>query len=361
MHLKSENKINLFLIGPGLVGSALLRMLNDRKDYLQERFNIVVSVTGLMNSKKMIFDDNGINISEWKNELEAKGEKSQLDLFLDKVKCSRLPNTILADCTATGEVVPYYPDILSSGIPIVTPNKTANTQSYDKYLSIREAERKGNSVFRYGTNAGSALPFISTLKDIVANGDEVYKIEGIFSGTLSFIFNSLKEKDSFSSIVRTAKELGYTEPDPRDDLGGKDMARKLLILMRECGYKYEMEDITIEKLISPEAQAAPTVEEFFNYLENDDNRYVDLKKKAKENNSVIVYTAKYEEGKAGLSLKMIDSGHPFSNLTNSENIVAFTTKNYFRNPLILRGQGAGADFTASGIITDILRIYNRNR
>ncbi len=356
---QNKDVVNVFLIGSGLVGSALLSLLHQRKKYVTDRYNTSLNLCGLLNSKKMFINPNGIAEENWKNILSEKGEKSDIELFIKAIQQLNLPKTILVDCTANNSVVNYYPQILSSNISIVTPNKIANTQSYSKYLLIREAEKNSRAEFRYGTNVGSALPLIATLKDILLNGDEVYKIEGIFSGTLSFIFNTLKEKDSFSQIVKGAKELGYTEPDPRDDLGGKDMARKLLILIRECGYKLEMEDIEIEKIISKEAEDTATVDEFFEILKNDDKKIIALKNIALQKDCVLAYIAKFENGKAGLSIQTIPKSHPFSNLTNSENIVAFTTKNYFKNPLILRGQGAGADFTATGILSDILRISNK--
>lgn len=357
--LSSEEKtINLFLVGPGMVGRAFLELIVKRRSYLSERYNVKINLSGLMNRKNMLFEKAGIDPGNWKMLLQNSQTESDADNFIERMKEMNLSNSVLADCTANDSMVKYYLSILSSRISIVTPNKIANTQSYDQFIALRETSAKHKVQFRYGTNVGSALPFISTLKDIIANGDEITKIEGVFSGTLSFIFNSLKEKDSFSEVVKTAQEKGYTEPDPRDDLKGLDMARKLLILIRESGIPFELKDIEIEKLISPESENTNSIEEFYKYLKADDKRIIGMKKKAAANECVLCYIAKYENGKAFLSIQEINKKHPFYNLTDSENIVAFTTKNYWKNPLTIKGQGAGADFTAVGILSDILRISN---
>jgi aspartokinase/homoserine dehydrogenase 1 len=358
LFLSKQKTLNLFLIGPGSVGSAFLNLILERNQYVSEHIHSSIKIVGIMNRKKMYFDFNGIDIINWKDQLQNSENDASIDNFIERVKDSKLQNSILVDCTANDSVVKHYAEILGSSISIVTPNKIANTQSYQQFLELRETAKKHNVEFRYGTNVGSALPVISTLKDIISSGDEIIKIEGIFSGTLSFIFNTLKEKDSFSEIVKIAQERGYTEPDPRDDLSGLDMARKLLILIREAGIQFELKDIKIEKLISDESMNAKSTDEFYEKIKNDDRRIIEMKKRAAENECIICYTAKYENGEAALSIQEISKTHPFANLTNSENIVAFTTKNYWKNPLIIRGQGAGADFTAVGILSDILRTSN---
>jgi len=358
LFLSKQKTLNLFLIGPGMVGSAFLKLIIERSNYVAEHVHANIKVVGLLNRQNMIFDEKGIDLKNWKELLQNSKIESNIEKYVEQMKEMNLPNSILVDCTANDSVVNHYRYILNSSISIVTPNKIANTQSYEKFVALRETASKRNVQFRYGTNVGSALPFINILKDIISNGDEVIKIEGVFSGTLSFIFNTLKEKDSFSEAVKIAKEKGYTEPDPRDDLKGLDMARKLLILIRESGIPFELKDIEIEKLIFPEAENAKSIEEFFEKLENDDKRIIEMKKRAAEKGCVLCYIAKYENGKASLAIQEIDKQHPFFNLTESENIVAFTTKNYWKNPLTIRGQGAGADFTAVGIFSDILRISN---
>ncbi|MFA7229073.1 MAG: hypothetical protein WC061_08555 [Melioribacteraceae bacterium] len=358
MSTQTEKILNVFIVGPGKVGSAFLKLIGERSEYLSRRYNTFIKVGGLMNRSAMVFNPEGIDANNWRNELLNSSHEPDILKFIDKIKGLNLDSPIIVDSTANESVVRYYRDIFNSGISIVTPNKIANTQSYGEYLSMRETAGKNNVHFKYGTNVGSALPFISTLKDIVSNGDEILKIEGVFSGTLSFIFNSLKEKDSFSDIVLIARERGYTEPDPRDDLKGLDMARKLLILIRESGIPFELNDVSIEKLISSETENACSVEEFFLKLKQEDEKFIELKKRAVAKDRVLSYMAKYENGVAKLSIQEIGGRHPFFNLIDSENIVAFTTKNYWKNPLTIRGQGAGADFTAVGILSDLLRISN---
>ena len=358
LFLSKQKSLNLFLIGPGKVGSAFLKLILERNLYVSEHIHTNIKVVGIMNKQKMFFDENGIDIQNWNTQLNNSNQESSIEKFIVHIQKMKLQNSILVDCTANDSVVKHYQEILSSTLSIVTPNKIANTQSYNQFIELRETAKKHNVEFRYGTNVGSALPIINTLKDLIASGDEIIKIEGVFSGTLSFIFNTLKEKNSFSEVVQIAQERGYTEPDPRDDLSGLDMARKLLILIRESGVQFELKDIAIEKLISPETESAKTLSEFFDKLKNDDERIIQKKKKAENKNCVLSYIAKYENGSASLSIEEIEKNHPFASLTNSENIVAFTTKNYSRNPLIIRGQGAGADFTAVGILSDILRISN---
>ncbi len=356
----NEKQITLFIAGPGKVGSAFLRLVAERKEYLAARYNAKAKIAGIINSSKMLFKNDGFDLQNWKENLSASGIVSDVEKFIETIKEMNLPIPILLDCTANDSVVKFYNKIFESGISIVTPNKIANTQSYSEYLRLRETAKKNNVHFKYGTNVGSALPFISTLQNIVANGDEVIKIEGVFSGTLSFMFNTLKEKESFSDVVKIARDRGYTEPDPRDDLRGLDMARKLLILIRESGKEFELKDISIEKLISDESENAASVEEFFVKLKNDDKKIIERRRKAAESGRVLCYIAKYENNEASLSIQQIYNRHPFFNLVDGENIVSFTTKNYWKNPLTIKGQGAGAEFTSVGILSDILRIVNRN-
>ena len=358
LFLSKQKTLNIFLIGPGMVGGALLKLILERKQFLAEQSHTNIKVVGVMDIDKMYCDENGIDVKDWKSKLQNSKLESNIEKFIEQMRGMKLPNSILIDCTASDKIVQYYQQILNSSISIVTPNKIANTQSYEKFIALREAADKYNVQFRYGTNVGAALPVINTLKDLISNGDEIIKIEGIFSGTLSFIFNTLKEKDSFSEVVKIAQEKGYTEPDPRDDLRGLDMARKLLILIRESGIQFELKDIVIEKLISAEAENANAIEEFYAKLKSDDTKIIERKKIAAANGCALCYVAKYENGKASLSIQELNSQHPFFNLTGSENIVAFTTKNYQNPPLTIRGQGAGADFTAGGILADILRISN---
>ncbi|HSR17095.1 MAG TPA: bifunctional aspartate kinase/homoserine dehydrogenase I, partial [Ignavibacteriaceae bacterium] len=233
--LTTSKTVNIFLVGTGLIGSTLLKQINHQKNYLSEEYNLSFKVIAIANSKKMVFDTNGSDTDNWKETLREKGSKTNLDKFVDSMKSLNLPNSIFVDCTASEEVTLYYTDILKSAISVVTPNKRANSKDYSFYQSTKDAARKHNVRFLYETNVGAGLPIIGTLKDLVSSGDRVDKIEGVLSGTLSYIFNSFAENKKFSNIIKEAKEKGYTEPDPREDLNGLDVPRKLVILAREIG------------------------------------------------------------------------------------------------------------------------------
>ena len=306
----------------------------------------------------MILKKSGINISDWKKELSKSKSKSNLDKYISTMLEMNLTNTILVDSTAGNLISSNYKKILNSGISIATPNKVANSENYSYYQEIREAASKGNSEFRYETNVGAALPVIETLRDLINNGDELIKIEGVLSGTLSYIFNSLKEGKNFSDVVIDAKKRGFTEPDPRDDLSGLDIARKLLILVREAGIKIELSDIEIDNLVPSKLRKVKDANEFLSKLSQFDSAFESMRLKAQENKKVLSYMAKYEKGKATVKIQEIDEAHPFYNLKGIENIVSFSTKYYNEIPLVIKGPGAGPEFTASGVLADILKIAN---
>ncbi len=355
----AERKINnIFLVGTGLVGSALIKYIDNKKEFLRKEKGIEIRICGLANSKKMLFDMNGIEVNNWKQFLEISKLKSDIKKFVSEMKKMNLANSIFVDCTANETAIPYYNDILKSSISLTTPNKIANTKEFSFYKKLRQASNKNNVKFLYSTNVGAGLPIISTIKDLVNSGEEITKIEGILSGTLSYIFNEYEGKKSFSEIVREAKEKGYTEPDPRDDLNGLDVARKLLILIREIGKDFELKDIEVENLVPVKARKVKSINSFLKILDDTNKEFDKRKISAQKNNSKLRYVAKYENGKAEVKLTEVDQSHPFYNLKGNDNIVSITTSNYATQPLIIRGRGAGADFTASGIYADILRIIN---
>ncbi len=358
MFLAERKVYNIFLVGTGLVGSALLRYINDKKDFLKDERSLELRVIGIANSKKMHFDLSGIEIDNWEEILKSSKLKSDIVKFISEVKKQNLANSIFIDCTANETAVPYYEEILQSSISITTPNKIANTKNLEFYKKLRQTSQKKNVKFLYSTNVGGGLPIISTIKDLVNSGEKIVRIEGILSGTLSYLFNSFVGESKFSEIVKIAKENGFTEPDPRDDLNGLDAARKLLILIREIGIDFELEDIDIENLVPMRARKVKSIEKFFKILQNSDNVFDKRKIAAEKNNCTLRYIAKYEDGKASVKLVEVEQSHPFFNLKGNDNIVALTTKNYSTQPLIIRGRGAGAEFTASGIFADVLRIIN---
>ncbi len=355
----AERKVyNIFLIGIGLVGEALLKYIDDKKDFLGQERSIEIKVIGVANSKKMAINRNGININEWADELTKSEKDSNIKEFVTEMINLNLANSIFVDCTATEVAIPHYQAILGSNISITTPNKIANTKDYNFYKSLKDTSIKKNVKFLYSTNVGAGLPIISTIRDLVNSGEKIIKLEGVLSGTLSYLFNSFVGEAKFSQIVTNAKESGYTEPDPRDDLNGLDVARKLLILIREIGVKFELSDIDVENLVPQKARKNASIEDFFKILKAADNVFEERKQNAESRGTVLRYIAKYEDGNATVKLMQVDSSHPFYNLKGNDNIVAITSQNYSTQPLIIRGRGAGAEFTASGIFADILRITN---
>lgn len=355
----AETKINnVFLVGTGLVGSSLIKYIDDKKEFLKNKKGIEIRICGLANSKKMMFDILGIETKNWIHNLKKSKTKSDIKKFVSEMKKMNLANSIFVDCTANETAIPFYKEILNSNISLTTPNKIANTKDIAFYKELRNASKKKNVKFLYSTNVGAGLPIISTIKDLVNAGEKIIKIEGILSGTLSYIFNEFENGKDFSEIVKTANKQGYTEPDPRDDLNGLDVARKLLILIRELGKDFELKDIEVENLVPTKARKVNSVDRFFTILEDSNKKFSKLKEKAGKNNSKLRYIAKYENGKAVVKLMEVNQSHPFYNLKGNDNIVAITTSNYKNQPLIIRGRGAGAEFTASGIYADILRIID---
>lgn len=353
-----QKNINLFVVGTGLVGGAFLDLIATENIYPTDISKAKLNLIGIANIEKMVWDKKGMDPKKWRNLINNSTDKSNIKKFIDIIKEFGFSNSVVVDCTASKIVVENYCDLLLHGISVVTPNKIANSQNFEKYKELRSSAKKGKSQFRYSTNVGAALPIIGSLRELITNGDEIIKIEGVLSGTLSYIFNSLRESSKFSEIVKDAKSKGFTEPDPRDDLNGLDMARKILILMREVGINMNLENVKIEKLISPEAEKAASIDEFFKILQKDDDKFNMMKEEALAEGKTLCYIAKYEKGEASLSIQKIDKNHPFSNLHGSDNIVTFTTKRYSVRPLTIQGPGAGADITASGILSDILRIAN---
>ena len=355
---EAKQTLNVFIVGPGLVGSELLRLFKSRFEFTQKELKTKLLLAGLANSKKMIIDECGISLDRWKSKLTSAKTTSNPKNFIDEILKSNLPNSIFVDCTAGDAYIPHYKKLFESSVSIVTPNKIANSSSYSYYTELQEAARKHNIRFRYGTNVGAALPIINSLKDLINNGDEIIKIEGVLSGTLGYIFSSIKENSDFSSIVKDAKIKGYTEPDPRDDLSGLDVARKLLILIRESKIPFEMKNIKIENLVPVKARKTKSIDEFFKILEANDEKFSQKVSNAIGKEKKLCYIAKYENGNAKVGIEEIDEKHPFYSLSGSDNIVALTTKNYSTKPFVIKGPGAGADFTAFGVFRDILRISN---
>jgi bifunctional aspartokinase / homoserine dehydrogenase 1 len=354
--LAGTKTINLFLVGVGLVGKALLAQLDSQLDNLRNTPQLELRLIGVANSRKMLINSNDIEFDSAATTLAEHGNPCSMREFIDKMVALNLPNSIFVDCTASEQVASYYLEILARAISIVTPNKKANSGQLERYSSLQSAAAKANVKFFYETNVGAGLPVIGTLRDLLTSGDEIIRIEAVLSGTLSYIFNCFDGLKPFSEIVREAKAKGYTEPDPRDDLSGRDVARKLLILCREMGLALEESDVSVESLVPESCRDAHSVEEFFRRLVLADNSFAKRLNCATSKGHVLRYIASIENGNAYVALKTVDSNHPFFLLSGSDNIISFTTKRYCERPLVVKGPGAGTDVTAAGVFADVIRV-----
>lgn len=356
--LSDTKELHLFMMGVGLIGSTLIKQVKQQGAYLKKHRSLEIKVIGLANSKKMIFDEEGIDLDHWKEALDDGLQKSDLPTFVDKMKALNLSNTIFVDNTANPAISNYYESILDASISISTPNKIATSSSYLQYQRLKTIAKKRGIQFMYETNVGAGLPVISTLNDLISSGDQILKIEGVLSGSLSFIFNSFNEGVNFSDVVKEAKTLGYTEPDPRIDLNGIDVRRKLIILARESGYALEPEDVEIQNILPSACQQAETIEQLFEELEKADNNFEQLRINAAKDSQVLRMIAKLENGKASIGLEAVGASHPFFSLSGSDNMIIFTTERYKERPLVIRGPGAGAEVTAAGVFAEIISIGN---
>ena len=356
--LSDTKELHLFMIGAGLIGSTLIEQIQAQAEFLKEKNSLEIKVVGLANTKKMLFDENGIDLKNWKETLLASGENSNLARFVQHMQGMNLSNTIFIDNTANEQLVNFYESILESSISISTPNKIATSSSYLQYLRLKNIAAKRGVQFVYETNVGAGLPIISTLRDLLLSGDRILKIEGVLSGSMSFIFNNLRKGVAFSDIVAEAKEKGYTEPDPREDISGADIRRKILILARETGLEMESSDVKIQNILPEAAREAGTIEQFFAELKKADEGFEKMRVGAEAEGKVLRMIAQLENGEASISLKAVDSGHPFFSLNGSDNMIVFTTERYKERPLVVRGPGAGAEVTAAGVFAEIIQIGN---
>jgi aspartokinase/homoserine dehydrogenase 1 len=352
----SAKTVSIGVIGPGSVGSALLDQIAAASDRLLEKFKLDLRVRAVATSRKMCFAQTRIELDDWRAALDA-GEDLNIEALADHVQADYLPHAVLIDCTASQEIADYYSEWLGRGIHVITPNKRAHSGPIETYAQLKRTSHASNTHFLYEATVGAGLPVINTLKDLVETGDDIDKISGIFSGTLAYLFNVFDGSREFSAIVRDANDRGYTEPDPRDDLSGMDVARKAVILAREAGLDLELSDIEVESLV-PEVLSGASVEEFLDRLVDFDAPMAEKYATANAAKSVLRYVAEVDIGarKAVVQLKSFPQDHPFANISLTDNIVQFVTRRYSDNPLIVRGPGAGPDVTAAGIFADLLRL-----
>lgn len=354
--LSDTKELHLFMVGVGLIGSTLIEQIQKQAAFLKSNRGLEIKIIGLANTKKMLFDENGIDLANWKEQLTNATVESDLSEFVNEMKKLNLSNSIFIDNTANDNIVNFYETILDHSISISTPNKIATSSAYLQYQRLKNIATKRGVRFLYETNVGAGLPVISTLNDLINSGDQILKIEGVLSGSLSFIFNSFGEGVKFSDIVTEAKTKGFTEPDPRVDLNGIDVRRKLIILARETGLPLEAKDVKIENILPKKVRDAKTVDQFFEELIKADDHFEKLRSEAAKENKALRMIASLEEGKAKIGLQAVDSNHPFYSLSGSDNMIVFTTQRYKERPLVVRGPGAGAEVTAAGVFSEIISI-----
>jgi aspartokinase/homoserine dehydrogenase 1 len=354
----SHKTISIGLIGPGIVGAALLRQLHKQYDRLAEQFNLDLRVRAIARSRRMLLGDPRIDIANWTDEFESGSIDTDFEAFEAHINPDHLPHAVIIDCTASEAVAARYAEWLSRGIHIITPNKKAFSGDYAYYKGLQAAADEGSAHYFYEPTVGAALPIISTLCDLIYTGDNVRSVRGIFSGTLAYLFNVYDGTRPFSQIVREAKDNGFTEPDPRDDLSGMDVARKLTILAREMGLDLEIGDFPVQSLV-PEALCDCTIDEFLERLPEFDHEIEALYHDAVRANKRLRYIAGLDAtGNASVALEAVDDSHPFCNINLTDNIVQFETDRYSENPLVIQGPGAGPEVTAGGVFSDLLRLAN---
>jgi len=350
---------HVFLVGCGLIGATLLSQLNSHRSEISEREGLDLRVCGVANSRLMLIDENGIDPGQAKELLAEQGQPLDLEHFLTQMQ--HHTNTVLVDCTASDVVPNHYPEVMRQGISIVTPNKVAITGSYATYTELQALASRPRVSFYCEANVGAGLPVLSTLHNLVHSGDRIVKIEAILSGTLSYLFNTFSSGMSFCDLLRQAREKGFTEPDPRQDLSGMDVARKILILARECGHQLEMSDVEVESLIPECCSASGDVDDFFEDLRGADELFEKRRAEASAEGKVLRYIARLEEGRAFVKLEAVGPDAPCYTVSGNDNIVSFTTERYNDRPLVVRGPGAGAEVTAAQVFVEVIKAARKAR
>ena len=354
----SENvELNIFLMGIGTVGKSLLDQLQKQQEKLLNEKHLKLKLAGVANTKKMLFDREGIGIESFRESLDKSEKKSGLEDFVEEMKAMNIYNSVFVDCTASEQVAGLYRNILNSNISVVTANKVAASSDFENYTELKDTAKRKGVKFLFETNVGAGLPIINTLNDLVNSGDRILKIEAVLSGTLNFIFNTISEEIPLSQTIKMAKEQGFSEPDPRLDLNGVDVARKILILARESGDPVEMSDVTIHRFM-PDSYFEGSLDDFWEKVSGLDAEFEEKRKKLEAENKKWRFVASYENGKAVVGLKEVDMMHPFYDLEGSNNLVMYTTERYNEFPMLIKGYGAGASVTAAGVFADLIKVSN---
>ncbi|MDZ4795390.1 MAG: bifunctional aspartate kinase/homoserine dehydrogenase I [Bacteroidota bacterium] len=346
-------QVNLFITGIGNVGAKLLGQLKQQVDFLQQQLHLQVRVVGLSNSRKMLINEEGIDLDSWKEKLDA-GETASLQKFADEIISRNLRNSVFVDITANDKVATVYNQLLQKSIAVVACNKVAASSAYSNYKNLKDLAREFSTQFLFETNVGAGLPVIATLNDLVHSGDRIHTIQAVLSGTLNFVFNNYDGTRLFADVVKQAQDEGYTEPDPRLDLGGTDVMRKIMILAREAGEKIEMDNIA-NNTFMPASCMQGTVEDFYREMAKEEAHFKKLVEAANAAGCKLKFVASFEKGKASVGLQHIDPKHDLYHLYGKDNVVLFYTDRYKEQPLVVKGAGAGAEVTASGVFADIIR------
>ena len=355
--LSEYQVLNLFICGTGTVGDSLIKQLAGQQEKLMQERGLKLNVVGIANGHQALFDRDGLDLSNYRQLLDEKGSASSLQMIHDEIIGMNIFNSVFVDCTANAEVAGLYKDFLTNNISVVAANKIAASSSYANYCELKQIARSRGVKYLFETNVGAGLPIIKTINDLIASGDKILKIEAVVSGTLNFIFNKISAEVPFSETIRMAKEEGYSEPDPRIDLSGKDVIRKLVILAREAGYMLEQEDVE-KNLFVPDEFFQGSLEDFWKNIPSLDADFEARRKVLEAENKHWKFVAKLEDGKGSVSLQEVSRSHPFYGLEGSNNIVLLTTERYKEYPMMIQGYGAGASVTAAGVFADIISIAN---
>lgn len=356
--LSEKKRINLFVIGVGNVGSAFVSQVKKQQKMLAREFRADIRIVAVANSKKYAYNEEGLDLDNWQKELEQ-GTSYKSEELLALIKDANLRNSVFVDITASKTIADIYQPLLESSISVITPNKIAATREMDKYLNLKWAMKRFGGMFLFETNVAAGLPVISTLNDLFKSGDKVHSIQAVLSGTLNYLFNNYDGTKPFVEVIKDAKALGLTEPDPRLDLSGEDVMRKLLILIRESGRKFEMDQIDQVSFLPEACENAKDIEDFYALVAQNEDHFKAIYEDAKAESAQLRVVATYREGKASVGLEKVEKSHPFFFLEGMDNIVLFYTERYKEQPLVIKGAGAGAEVTASGIFADVLRVANR--
>ena len=354
---ETRTPLALVVVGVGNIGGALLRQLHDRQSYLLEQ-GFDAKVIAIANSKRFVVRHDGIDLGRWREALDASSRRMDPHALAHEIAGLEIANAALIDCTAASSIVDAYPEFIQANLHIITPNKRANVLPWRRYTALRNLFAAHQKHFLYETNVGAGLPIISTLRDLIVSGDVITKVEGVFSGTLSYLFNTFDGTTPFSALVRDAQRMGYTEADPREDLTGQDVARKLLILARQTGVKMELDDVRVDSLVPRCLADGPFSQQFFSAYAAYDADMGQRLQRARARGAVLRYVGTLERGRARAEIGEFPRDHFFAATKGNDNLIAFTTTRYARTPLIVQGPGAGADVTAMGVFSDIFKLLH---